>query len=107
MYRQIEVLPQYRGYQYILWRNTSQASLKEYTLNTVTYGVNSAPYLALRVLRYIAETECENFPDVKGALHHQTYMDDICVGRESLEAAKTLQSNLINTLARSGLELKK
>jgi len=34
-------------------------------------------------------------------------MDDICVGAESLEAAKTLQSNLINTLARSGLELKK
>jgi len=107
MYRQIEVLPQYRGYQYILWRDTSQASLKEYTLNTVTYGVNSAPYLALRVLRYIAETDCENFPDVKGALRHQTYMDDICVGAESLEAAKTLQSNLISTLARSGLELKK
>ncbi|XP_060867718.1 uncharacterized protein LOC132942989 [Metopolophium dirhodum] len=107
MYRQIEVLPQYRGYQYILWRESPQASLKEYTLNTVTYGVNSAPYLALRVLRYIADTECESFPDVKGALRHQTYMDDICVGAESLEAAKTLQLNLINTLARSGLELKK
>ncbi|XP_060855260.1 uncharacterized protein LOC132932934 [Metopolophium dirhodum] len=64
--RQIEVLPQYRGYQYILWREYPQASLKEYTLNTVTYGVN-----------------------------------------KSLEAAKTLQLNLINTLARSGLELKK
>lgn len=68
MYRQIEVLPQYRTYQYILWRDSSQATLKEYTLNTVTYGVNSAPYLVLRVLRYIADTECENFPDVKRAL---------------------------------------
>jgi len=72
MYRQIEVLPQYRGYQYILWRDTSQSSLKEYTLNTVMYGVNSAPYLALRVLRYIAETECEHFPDVRGVRLHQT-----------------------------------
>eukprot|EP00102_Acyrthosiphon_pisum_P020672 XP_016657882.1 PREDICTED: uncharacterized protein LOC107883053 [Acyrthosiphon pisum] len=107
MYRQIEVLPQYRGYQYILWRESPQVAVKEYTLNTVTYGVNSAPYLALRVLRYIADTECADQPDVKGALYNQTYMDDICVGAESLEAAKALQSNLIKILARSGLQLRK
>jgi len=82
MYRQIEVLPQYRGYQYILWRDSPQSSLREYTLNTVTYGVNCAPYLAPRVLHYIADTECENFPDVNGALRHQTFIDDICVGAE-------------------------
>ncbi|XP_008181070.1 uncharacterized protein LOC103308796 [Acyrthosiphon pisum] len=107
MYRQIEVLPQYRGYQYILWRESPQVAVKEYTLNTVTYGVNSAPYLALRVLRYIADTECADQPDVKGALYNQTYMDDICVGAESLEAAKALQFNLIKILARSGLQLRK
>lgn len=107
MYRQIEVLPQYRGYQYILWRELPQVSVKEYTLNTITYGVNSAPYLALRVLRYIADTECADQPEVKGALYNQTYMNDICVGAESLEAAKALQSGLIKTLARSGLQLRK
>ncbi|CAI6362474.1 unnamed protein product [Macrosiphum euphorbiae] len=107
MYRQIEVLPQYRGYQYILWRESPQVSVREYALNTVTYGVNSAPYLALRVLRFIADTECADQPDVKGALYNQTYMDDICVGAESLGAAKVLQSNLIKTLARSGLQLRK
>ncbi|XP_015378292.1 PREDICTED: uncharacterized protein LOC107172516 [Diuraphis noxia] len=51
MYRQIDVLPQYRGCQYILWRDSPQVIVKDYVLNTVTYGVNSAPYLALRVLR--------------------------------------------------------
>ncbi|KAL4083425.1 hypothetical protein QTP88_028741 [Uroleucon formosanum] len=107
MYRQIEILPQYRGYQYILWRESPQVAVKEYTLNTVTYGVNSAPYLALRVLRYIADTECADQPDVKRALYNQTYMDDICVGAESLEAAKVLQSNLIQTLTRSSLQLRK
>ncbi|XP_050065896.1 uncharacterized protein LOC126554955 [Aphis gossypii] len=107
MYRQIGVLPQYRGCQFILWRDSPQVSVKEYVLNTVTYGVNSAPYLALRVLRYIADTECEDFPDVKNALYNQTYMDDICVGAGSLEAAKSLQSNLIDILSRSGLQLKK
>ncbi|KAF0703914.1 Integrase catalytic domain-containing protein, partial [Aphis craccivora] len=107
MYRQIEVLPQYRGYQYILWRDSPQESVKEYTLNTVTYGVNSAPYLALRVLRFIADNDCEALPDVKAVLYNQTYMDDICVGTGSLEAAKTLQFDLIKTFARSGLQLKK
>ncbi|KAF0747151.1 Integrase catalytic domain-containing protein, partial [Aphis craccivora] len=107
MYRQIGVLPQYRGCQYILWRDTPQVSVKEYVLNTVTYGVNSAPYLAFRVLRYIADMECEGFPDVKNALYNQTYIDDICVGAGSVEAAKSLQSNLIDILARSGLQLKK
>jgi len=34
-------------------------------------------------------------------------MDNICVGAESLKPAETLQLNLINTLARSGLDLKK
>ncbi|XP_025193669.1 uncharacterized protein LOC112593492, partial [Melanaphis sacchari] len=107
MYRQIEVLPQYRGYQYILWRDSPQVVVKEYTLNTVTYGVNSAPYLALRVLRFIADNDCEDLPEVKAALYNQTYMDDICVGAESLEAAELLQSNLIKTFARSGLQLRK
>jgi len=107
IYRQIDVLPQYRKCQYILWRDLPQAIVKEHVLNTVTYGVNSAPYLALRVLRYIADMKCEDLPDVKNALYNQTYMDDICVGVGSLEEAKTLQSNLINTLSRSGLQLKK
>ncbi|XP_022171535.1 uncharacterized protein LOC111034564, partial [Myzus persicae] len=107
MYRQIDVLPQYRGYQYILWRDSPQVIVKEYVLNTVTYGVNSAPYLALRVLRHIADTDCEKLPEVKGVLYNHTYMDDICVGAESLEAAEALQLNLVTTLARSGLELKK
>ncbi|XP_022170488.1 uncharacterized protein LOC111033862, partial [Myzus persicae] len=107
MYRQIDLLPQYRGYQYILWRDSPQVIVKEYVLNTVTYGVNSAPYLALRVLRHIADTDCEKLPEVKGVLYNHTYMDDICVGAESLEAAEALQLNLVTTLARSGLELKK
>jgi len=80
MYRQIWVLEKYRGYQHILWRDSPQLHIRENTLNTVTYGINSAPYLALRVLRHIADTECKEVPEVSKALKFQTYMDDICVG---------------------------
>ncbi|KAF0704916.1 Integrase catalytic domain-containing protein, partial [Aphis craccivora] len=56
---------------------------------------------------YIADNDCEALPDVKAALYNQTYMDDICIGTDSLEAAKILQSDLIKVFARSGLQLKK
>lgn len=107
MYRQILVLPEYRKYQYILWRDSPHDKLQDYVLHTVTYGVNCAPFLALRVLRSIASDDCGDCDSVRHALEHQTYVDDICVGADSVEQALELQSNLIAILKRSGLELKK
>jgi len=48
MYRQILILPEFRTYQHILWRASPHEKLVDYELNTVTYGVNCAPFLALR-----------------------------------------------------------
>lgn len=107
MYRQIHVLPNYRTYQHILWRASPHDKLCEYELKTVTYGVNCAPYLALRVLRSIASEDCDRFDSVRQALESQTYVDDICVGADSEDEALKFQSDLITVLGKSGLELKK
>ncbi|XP_008182033.1 uncharacterized protein LOC103309131 [Acyrthosiphon pisum] len=107
MYRQIQVLPEYRKYQHILWRSSPHDQLVEYQLNTVTYGVTCAPFLAIRVLHAIAETDCTDADQVRDALLYQTYVDDICVGSDSVESALELQSSLQFILAKSGLELKK
>lgn len=107
MYRQIDIVPAHRKFQHILWREAPHAPVEEFTLNSITYGVNCAPYLALRVLRFIAENDCGDLPGVSRALRHQTYMDDICVGAESVAEAKSLQQSMVNILSRSGLELKK
>ena len=48
MYRQILIHPDDRDYQRILW--SYQGKPQEYQLCTVTYGLASAPFLALRVL---------------------------------------------------------
>lgn len=61
--------------------------------------MNCALYLALRVLRHIVDNDCSEVPNVATVLRHQTYMDDICVGKESLEAAQVLKKALIETLA--------
>lgn len=50
MYRQILVNPDQRHLQKILWRKSPGEALKEYSLNTITYGTASAPYLAIRTL---------------------------------------------------------
>jgi len=107
MYRQIQVNPEYHQYQHILWRASPVEALKEYTLNTVTYGVNSAPFLALRVLHDIADRCCAQSTSVQKAIRLQTYMDDICTGAETLDEAYKLQQNLIKSLANHGFELKK
>lgn len=107
MYRQIMINPEHRRYQHILWRASPYDPIKEYELNTITYGTNCAPYLALRVLQYIAEHDCRDFPMVKQALQHHTYVDDICFGVDSIHEATKIQSDLIYVLEQSVLELKK
>lgn len=73
----------------------------------VTYGVNSAPFLALRVLHFIAFDDCDNTAGVRNALMMQTYVDDICVGVDTVDDTCNLQSKLIITLGQTGMELKK
>jgi len=107
MYRQILILPEYRQFQHIFWRPSPHDELIEYELNTVTYGVNCAPYLALRVLQTIASDDCDNFEFVGNALTRQTYVDDICDGADTISNVLKLQSDLISVMNKSGLELKK
>lgn len=107
MYRQVLILPKYRKFQHVLWRASPHDKLCEYELNTVTYGMNCAPYLALRVLQNIASDDCAEFELVRNALTRQTYVDDICDGADTLPEVLKLQSDLIFILGKAGLELKK
>jgi len=107
MYRQILIASKYRQYQHILWRASPHVKVQEFELNTVTYGVGTAPYLALRVLKEIAVVYGQQYPLVQKALMYQTYMDDICTGADSIKEAQTLQDDLISILSQFGLELKK
>lgn len=99
MYRQFWVLPKYRQYQHIIWQAHPHDELKEYELNTVTYGLNCAPYLALRVLREIATKLDDEMPDVSGTLRLHTYMDDICTEADTVDQATFLLTRLIQSLS--------
>ncbi|XP_075150527.1 uncharacterized protein LOC142224630 [Haematobia irritans] len=107
MYRQILVHPNDRPYQRVLHQNSPNGIVKDYQLNTVTFGLNCAPYLAIRTLQQLA-SDCEQqFPNVASILRKETYVDDILSGGFSIDETKLLQSQLILTLSSAGFPLKK
>ena len=68
MYRQIIVHPQDGDLQRILWRYSSEEPVQEYRLTIIneaylwTYGISSAPFLATRCLKKLANDNKQHHP---------------------------------------------
>ncbi|KAL7293520.1 hypothetical protein TKK_0012963 [Trichogramma kaykai] len=62
MFRQFLVHPDDRKWQRILWRDSPDKPVHHYSLNTVTYGTVSAPFLANACMLELATQEAETFP---------------------------------------------
>lgn len=107
MYRQIKVSSTDCEYQHILWRYNPSESLLEYELSTVTYGVASSPFQAIRVLHQLEDDEGDPYPKARSVLSTQTYVDDIISGAGTIEQTLQLQQQVIQLLNRGGLDLKK
>lgn len=107
MYRQMLVAPEHRDYQRILWRDSPAEPLREYRLNTVTYGVSSSPFLACRTVRQLAEDEGDSFPIAKQIMLTDIYIDDVISGLNSYEEAQRAKTQLIDVFKRGGFLLRK
>lgn len=107
MFRQIQVNQEDQKYQLILWRENPDQPLNVYKLTTVTYGMNSSPYLALKTLAQLAEDDGHGFPEAGEVLKTNTYVDDCITGASTEDQALKLQQQLIALLRRGGFELRK
>ncbi|XP_011696369.1 PREDICTED: uncharacterized protein LOC105455029 [Wasmannia auropunctata] len=107
MYRQVLVHEDDRDLQHILWRTNPTEPIKEYRLNTVTYGLTYAPYLAIRTLRQLADDEEKRFPLAAMVLRRDVYVDDILTGADTLAKARYLRDELIQLCAAGGFPLRK
>ena len=107
MYRQILLVREHWDYQGILWRFDSKEELRDYRLNTVTYGVSSAPFLALRTLTQLAKIGENQFPLAARALLEHTYVVDIISGTNSIEETQQLKAALEQLLETGGFKLHK
>ncbi|XP_052750894.1 uncharacterized protein LOC128200635 [Galleria mellonella] len=107
MYRQIMVSDKDSEYQRILWRSSPDEPIRDYKLLTVTYGVSSAPYQALRTIAQVAENSATEFPSGSAVLSRDIYVDDVVSGAESVEKALSIRSELTKMLSSNGFHLRK
>ncbi|XP_067216967.1 uncharacterized protein [Linepithema humile] len=107
MYRQVLVQSDDRDFQRILWRFSFNEPIKEYRLNTVTYGQACASYLAVRCLRQLAVEGSERYPQAAYALLNDTYVDGIISGANTIEEACMLQEQLSELLRERGFKAHK
>lgn len=109
MYRQCLIAECHRDYQRIFWRFDRNGPIQEYRLNTVTYGVASAPFLACRIIQQLVHDEGDAFPIAKEVLSSGTgiYVDDIIAGMDSLQEALTAKSEIIGLFNLGKFHLRK
>ncbi|KAJ8943345.1 hypothetical protein NQ318_000560 [Aromia moschata] len=84
-----------------------ETPIQDFRLKTVTYGVTSSPYLAIRCLLQLAEDEKCNLPIAARVLSEDPFVDDIVSGSSTLESACRLKQDLISLLSKGGFELRK
>ncbi|UYV73742.1 hypothetical protein LAZ67_11000672 [Cordylochernes scorpioides] len=57
MYKQIRISQEDSEFQRIVWRNDPHDKIKDYRLETLTYGTSCAPFLATRIIKQLALDE--------------------------------------------------
>ncbi|XP_041630331.1 uncharacterized protein [Drosophila kikkawai] len=87
MFRGIQVFKPHTNYQRIVWRKNENEPLLR--LLTVTYGLAPSPFLAVRVLKQLAEDHSQEFPAAAHVLLHDGYVDDIPTGCPHLKSSKS------------------
>ncbi|XP_043287492.1 uncharacterized protein [Venturia canescens] len=105
MYRQFWVQESDRKYQRILWRD-SDSRIATYEINTVTFGVASAPFLAIRCLHQLADDEGESYPKAAETLKKDMYVDDLLTGAPTFEEALKLRDDINALLQRGKLNMR-
>ncbi|XP_059221697.1 uncharacterized protein LOC131996228 [Stomoxys calcitrans] len=107
MYRQILVDEKHTPFQRILFRRSPNCPIQDYELKTVTFGVNCAPYLAIRTLCQLAEDVRTQYPLASDILRNYMYVDDALVGAHTVSDAKEAKGQLVKALKSAGFTMRK
>ncbi|XP_011163687.1 uncharacterized protein LOC105198615 [Solenopsis invicta] len=107
MYRQILLQDNQRDLQRIVWRPNTNEQIKEYRLNTVTYGLASAPFLAIRCLHQLANENQKNYPRTSDVIRNDFYVDDLISGGNDPDSLIRLKTELTKIFQSAGFALHK
>lgn len=107
MYRQVMIDPRHRNWQLILWRESINVTIQIFRLTTVTYGMRSSPFLAIRALRQCAHDntgvidELPRGEAAKNSILSSFYVDDY-LSSFSDETTAIQTANDVDTILRCG-----
>ncbi|XP_050340593.1 uncharacterized protein LOC126767010 [Bactrocera neohumeralis] len=107
MYRQILLKADQTKYQRIVFRNHPTEQTNIFELKTVTFGINCAPYLAIRTLLQLADDVESSLPVASNILRKCMYVDDVLAGGHSIEAATKARNEIKTALESAGFPLRK
>lgn len=96
MYKQILVDESQRDFQRFVFRFNENEPLKDYRLTTVTFGTANAPYIAIRVLKELAERVKNRHPRAASIINSYMYMDDTVGGDHTVEHWKIFAKLIMN-----------
>lgn len=104
MYRQILMHEDDRRFQLILWRENKE--IKTYQLNTLTFGVSSSPFLAIRTLHKLADDEGHLYPKAAKVIKQHMYVDDLLSGADTIEEARSIRNEITAILKQGGFAIR-
>ncbi|XP_036347023.1 uncharacterized protein LOC118756361 [Rhagoletis pomonella] len=107
MYRHILLDFNQTKYQRIVFRPCPNDPISLYELKTVTFGVNSAPYLAIRTLLQLADDSESSYPIASNILRKYMYVDDVLAGGHTIDSALRARDEVITVLQSAGFPLRK
>lgn len=107
MYLQVLVSEDHTDFQRIVWRPHPSDPPKDFKLLRVTFGMDCSAYLAIRVLKQLAEDEKVNFPVGSNVLANDFYVDNLMSGAHDLQYATKKISEIIGVLHEGGFVLRK
>jgi len=106
MYRQIRIHPEDGKYQRVLWKD-NQEDFQTYELQTVTYGLGCAPFLALRTVIQLIQDEGPNFPKAIPTMMKGRYVDDLFGGADTIEETISIARDVKCMCMAGGFPLQK
>ena len=82
-------------------------NLQNWRMVRLTFGVTCSPFLAVQVLRQLAEDYKNEIPEAAKAIMTSFYVDDFLSGADTIEDASLLQRTLTELLGRAQMTLRK
>lgn len=107
MYRMVRVASEDCDFQRIVWRDKPEDPIQDYKLLTVTFGIASAPYLAVKTLNQVANDYKCKYPIAAEKVGREFYMDDLLTGCQNVKEGIQLIKEMDALLKEGGFVLQK